>query len=71
MESDDIGVKLEQSRASHFLNNSITFAILQGFGNSPVVKKRFTKYDIRKGKTSTQFSSIGVGKLLGPHDLFL
>ena len=38
------GLFLEQSRGSPFLNNGITFAILQRFGNSPVVKERFTKY---------------------------
>ena len=65
------GLFLEQSRGSPFLNNGITFAILQRFGNSPVVKERFTKYDIGKDKASAQFFSIGVGKLLGPADLLL
>ena len=65
------GLFLEQSRGSPFLNNGITFAILQRFGNSPVVKERFTKYDIGKDKTSAQFFSIGVGKLLGSVDLLL
>ena len=49
----------------------MAFAILQRFGNSLVVKERFTKYDIGKDKTSAQFFSIGVGKLLGPADLLL
>ena len=62
---------MQQSRGSPFLNNGILFAILQRFGNSPVVKERFTKYDIGKDKTSAQFFSIGVGKLLGPADLLL
>ena len=53
------------------MNNGITFAILQRFGNSTVVNVRFTKYDFGKDKTTTQFFSIGLGKLLGPHDLFL
>ena len=57
-------------RGSPFLNNSITFAILQGFGSCRVVKERFTKYKIGKDKTS-QFFSIGVGKLLRPDDLLL
>ena len=71
MENEDIGLQLEQSRESPFLNNSITFAILPRFGNSRVVKERFTKYDIWKEKTSAQFFSIGVGKLLGQTDLLL
>ena len=53
------------------LNNGITFAILQRFGNYLVVKERFTKYDIGKDKTSAQFFSTGVGKLLGLADLLL
>ena len=40
-------------------------------GNSLIVKESFTKYDIRKSKTSAQFFSIGVGKLLRLGDLFL
>ena len=35
------------------------------------MKERFTKYDIWKEKTSAQFFSIGVGKLLGQTDLLL
>ena len=35
------------------------------------MKKRFTKYHTGKDKTSAQFFSIGVGKLLGPADLLL
>ena len=49
----------------------MTFAILQRFVNSLVVKERFTKYDIGKDRASAQFFSIGVGKLLGPADLLL
>ena len=71
MESKDIGLWLEQSRGSPFLNNGVTFAILQKFGKSPVAKERFTKYDIGKDKTSAKFFSIGVGKLLGPIHLLL
>ena len=71
MKSKDIGLKLKQSRRSSFLNNGIIFAILQRFGNSPIVKKRFTKHDIEKDKTSGQFFSIGVGKLLRLADLSL
>ena len=44
---------------------------MQRFGNSRVVKERFTKYDIGKDKISAQFFSIGIGKLLGPADLLL
>ena len=33
--------------------------------------ERFTKYDIGKDKTSVQFFSIGVGKLLGPAESLL
>ena len=58
-------------KGSLFLNNGITFASLQRFGNSLVVKERFTKWDIGKGRTSAQFFSIGVGKLLEPADLLL
>ena len=47
------------------------FAILQRFGNSPVVKERSTKYDFGKDKTSAQCFSIGVGKLFGLGDLLL
>ena len=56
---------------SLFLNNGTTFAILQGFGNSLVIKERFTKCDNGKNKTSGQFFNIGVGKLLGSDDLLL
>ena len=49
----------------------VFFAILQRFGNSPIVKEIFTKYDFGKDKTSAQFFSIGVGKLLGLGDLLL
>ena len=71
MESNDIGLKLEHSRESRFLNNGIISLLLQRFGNSRVVKERFTKYDIGKDKISAQFFSIGIGKLLGPDDLLL
>ena len=71
VESQDIGLKLKQSRGSSFSNNGIIFAILQRFENSPIMKERFTKYDIEKDKTSGQFFSIGVGKLLRPADLLL
>ena len=58
-------------KGSLFLNNGIIFASLQRFGNSLVVKERFTKYDIGKDRTSAQFFSIGVGKLLGTAYLLL
>ena len=58
-------------KGSPFSNNGITFAILQRFGNSLVVKERITKYDTGKDKTSAQFFSISVGKLLGLADLLL
>ena len=51
MESKDIGLSLEQSRGSPFLNNGMAFTILRRFGNSLVVKERFTKYDIEKEKS--------------------
>ena len=52
MESIDIDLQLEQSsKESPFLSNAKTFAILQSFRNSPIVKERFTKYDIEKDKT--------------------
>ena len=44
---------------------------MQGYENYLVVKERFTKYDIGKDKTSAQFFSIGVDKLLGPDELLL
>ena len=58
-------------KGSLFLNNGIIFASLQRFWNSLVVKERFTKYDIGKDRTSAQFFSIGVGKLLWPAYLLL
>ena len=69
MESNDIGLWLEQSRGPPFLNNSITFAILQSFGNYLGVKERFTKMIL--GKRSAEFFTIGVGKLLWLDDLLL
>ena len=47
------------------------FAILQRFGNSLFVRERFTKSDIRKDKTSAEFFSLGVGKLLGLDEKYL
>ena len=47
------------------------FAILQRFGNSLFVRERFTKSDIRKDKTSAEFFSIGVDKLLGLDEKYL
>ena len=41
----------------------MTLAILQRFRNFPVAKKDWLNV---KDKTSVQFSSIGVGKLLWP-----
>ena len=55
MESNDIDLKLEQSRGSHFWSNGIIFAILQSFKNFPVVKERFPKQDIGKDKTTNFF----------------
>ena len=52
VESNDMGRQLEQSRGSSFLNNAITFAILQNFRNCLVVKERFIKYDIGKNTTA-------------------
>ena len=45
--------------------------MLLRIGNSVVVKERFTKYDIGRGKTSAHFFSRGVGNLLGPDNLLL
>ena len=53
------------------MNNGITFAILQRFENSLVVKETFTKYDIGNYRTSAQFFSIGVNKISVSADLLL
>ena len=50
------------------LNNGITVAILQSFGNYPLEQERFAKYNIGKDKTLVQFFSIDVNNLLGPDD---
>ena len=71
VESNNIGLQLEQSKGSTFLYNGIPFAILQRLGDSLFVKKRFTKSDIRKDKIPAEFFSIGVGKLLGLDEKYL
>ena len=62
MEIKDVGLWLEKSSRSPFWNSAMIFAILQTFGNYPVVKNRFIKYDIRAGMASAQFFNINVGK---------